>query len=628
MGIIEFLNRLQGVTGGAGQWSAKCPAHDDGKASLRISVGENGKILVKCLAGCETDSVLDAMGLSVRDLFADTDEKVFPSYSPSEKKAPFVATYRYPGGVEKLRRADKSFLWRVPDGRGGWDWHKPKEKLLYTAGRTFGPGSGVCLVEGEKDVDALHRLKFNGATGPDGAGPGKWKRADQEKLRGCHVCVIPDNDDVGRAYADEVCRSLQGVAASVRYLDLATIWPEITDHGDFSDMVQALGDDEALKRFTPALKGAPEWKATAVEQMSIQEEKPKSKLISAASVPYDPPHWVLAPYFQIGKGTLIQADNGTGKTAFMCSVAAHVSTGMPLLGLPVAEPGAVVMISVEDDPGVLRGRIEADGGDLNKVFFPQATDELTFLSTDIEGFIREVNAKLLIFDPLQNFLGPHVDLHRANETRPIFSKLFDMCARNSCSCAIISHMGKGSADKSHVNRALGSVDIPAAMRSIIELGRNPEDENELVAVHVKCSNAPRGKSLAFTIGDRGGVQWKGFSSLTADDLTIAQRRKDTGVNYEHEPLVKVFGQLITDHPEGKFLSYGELKSEGAKILGFPPYRDLTDLRNKLDGGLARELQQREGIIVTHGQHDRKNRRGLTIERYVNPQGYQTKLQDV
>ena len=78
---------------------------------------------------------------------------------------------------------------------------------------------------------------------------------------------------------------------------------------------------------------------------------------------------------------------------------------------------------------------------------------------------------MVIFDPFQAFLGAKVDMFRANEVRPVLAKLFDMCERNNCSCAIIAHMGKGGSDKSPVNRSLGSVDIPAAMRSILQLIR-------------------------------------------------------------------------------------------------------------------------------------------------------------
>lgn len=349
-------------------------------------------------------------------------------------------------------------------------------------------------------------------------------------------------------------------------------------------------------------------------------------LIRAADVPYEPPRWLLAPYFQLGKGTLIQGDNGTGKTAFMCAVAAHVSTGSPLLGLKVETPGNVIMLSTEDDLPILRGRIEADGGDLAHCYFMTNTAGLTFNSPEVEAAIQQVQARLVVFDPIQAFMGAGVDMFRANETRPLLAKLFETCDRHDCACAIIAHTGKTTGDKSPVNRSLGSVDIPASMRSILQLIRNPDNKEECVMVHVKCSNAPKGRSISYQIGDRGGVQWLGFSDIGVDDLATLRKRKEKGIPYENEPLVQVFNQLVTDKPGGGFWSYSELKAAGAKILGFPPFGDLSELRYKLDNGLAKELQKRDGLIVTHGERGSKNVRGIRIEQYKVPEGYQTKME--
>ena len=159
MTIFDFLGRLQNVTGGHGQYSAKCPAHDDRRASLRIAAGEDGRILVKCQAGCDVRDVVSSLGLTMEDLFpGDGIHR-----EPRRAKAPFIATYHYGRGLEKLRRADKSFLWRQPDGAGGWIWKKPAGKLLYHL-EEIRPGSTVLVVEGEKDVDTLFRLGLDAAS--------------------------------------------------------------------------------------------------------------------------------------------------------------------------------------------------------------------------------------------------------------------------------------------------------------------------------------------------------------------------------------------------------------------------------------------------------------------------------
>lgn len=269
---------------------------------------------------------------------------------------------------------------------------------------------------------------------------------------------------------------------------------------------------------------------TASLGISPQDDVPSAPaLIRACDVPYEPPRWTIAPYIQRGKGTLIQADNGIGKTAFVCAIAAHVTTGKPLLGIPITAPGDVLILSVEDDLPILRGRVEASGGDLTKCHFMANAAGMTFTSPEIEQAVKQIKAKMIVFDPLQAFMGAKVDMFRANETRPQLAKLFEMCDKNDCACIIIAHMGKGSGDKSPVNRALGSVDIPAAMRSVIQIIANPDNEQERIAVHVKCSNAPRGQSITYSIGDRGGVHWNGFSAMTGEDLMVVVKRKEKGI---------------------------------------------------------------------------------------------------
>lgn len=359
-------------------------------------------------------------------------------------------------------------------------------------------------------------------------------------------------------------------------------------------------------------------------QGEVSAGGPAPSITPASDIPYEPPRWLIPPYFQRGKGTMVQADNGTGKTALVCAVAAHVSTGRPLLNSEVVTPGNVLILSVEDDLPVLRGRLEASGADLTKCHFMTNAAGLTFNSPEIEEAIKRLNARMVIFDPLQAFLGAGVDMHRSNETRPELARLFEMAARNDCNVTIIAHMAKGSFGASAVNRALGSVDIPAAMRSILQLGRNPENDSEIIAVHVKCSNAPIGRSISFSIGDRGGVTWNGYSDLGVEDLENAAKRKEKGVEYDHEPLVQVFRQLITDMPGGGFWPYADLKAVGMKILGFPPFSDAKELKAKLESRFARELQEKDGLIVVCGARQ-KTARGVRLERYIVPTSYQTKM---
>ena len=479
------------------------------------------------------------------------------------------------------------------------------------------------IAEGEKDCNSLHALGFDAVSGMDGAGPGKWKPEYTKQLEGKNVCIFADNDDVGLAFAQETANALYGTVASLQLFDLRTVWPEIPDKSDITDLIEHFGADDALDKIAALITDIPQWKPSKENIKENASDEPE--LICAEDVLYEPPRWLIRPYLQKGKGTLIQADGGTGKTVFACGLAAAVTSGQPILGIPAEDPGYVIVATTEDDLPIIRGRIEANGGDISKVRFIKNGYNLTFSSPLIERFIQQVHAKMIIFDPFQAFLGSKIDMFRANETRPVLAQLFEVCKRHDCARVIICHTGKNTLGKSAVNLSLGSVDIPAACRSILHVVECPDNKDERIVFHIKSSNDRKGKSIIYSIGDYGNSQWLELSDLSLEDVRIQQTRKETGIPYEHEPLVQLFNQLITDHPGGGFWSYAELSELGAKILGFPPFANIGDLRKRLVGALARELQKRDGLIVTHSQRGSHNVRGIRIVRYREPNCYQTKI---
>ena len=64
-----MLHLLNGVRSKGKGWSALCPAHDDRQNSLSIHQGDDGRALLKCFAGCGIGQVVDALGLTMADLF-------------------------------------------------------------------------------------------------------------------------------------------------------------------------------------------------------------------------------------------------------------------------------------------------------------------------------------------------------------------------------------------------------------------------------------------------------------------------------------------------------------------------------------------------------------------------------
>ena len=325
--------------------------------------------------------------------------------------------------------------------------------------------------------------------------------------------------------------------------------------------------------------------------------KKKYKLKPYAEVEYEDPHFLFAPYIPLGAITIVQGDTGVGKTAFICKVAAAASIGGVIQDVQCADVNTLIL-SVEDDPSTLRGRIEASGGDLTRCFFPVDGFDLTFMSDQIEDMIVECNAKLVIFDPLQAFLGAKVDMHRANETRPVMARLAEIAKKLGCAIVIVSHLSKGSAGGPALYRALGSIDIVAASRSVLYVGKNPRDPSQCAVIHAKHSHSMQGKGFLYRIGGRGGVQWEGYTDLTADDLETRGTAGGTPSTYDADPLVQFLRQVVEENPEGVFLAWASFKRYSMGAAGRWFGNDGREIKARLAPVLA-DLARRDGIYVAY-----------------------------
>ena len=518
----EILSRLQGVKGGHGQWTARCPAHDDRKNSLSVSEGNNGRVLLRCHAGCDVDRITAALGLTTKDLFQGQADRAEKKIRP-----PVVATYRYLDDngkllAEKLRRADKSFIWRQPDGRHGWIYkRKGVPNRLYAPN---GLSGAVFVCEGEKDVDTICGMGYSAASGADGAGPGKWKKEYTAQLKGRTVCVFTDNDDVGRAYAAEICNALQSAAASVRLLDLSTVWPEIPEHGDITDLVEKFGNNQAKDLIRQLVTGTPEWTPTA-EPKGEGKRKPPI-LMPMSGVEAREPSYLISPYLPEGMLAIMGGVSGAGKTYLVLSWAAAVSNGQRLPFQRQADPtppqGYVYYFTQENDPNtVIRPRLDLLCANLDRILIQASTgtyEPLTMNDPRLEEAAKEYPPALVIFDPIQSYLGGGVDMSRAEQVRPTLDWLGDYAKRHKCSIVLISHMSKpGRGEVSALDRLLGSSDFRNAARSIVIVGRDPSDKETRVFAHGKNSIGEPGPSQRYHITSRG-ITYDGPSELTADDI--------------------------------------------------------------------------------------------------------------
>jgi putative DNA primase/helicase len=241
--LEKVLSRLNDPRETAGRYQARCPAHDDHRASLSVNLGDDGRVLLHCFAGCATADVVKALGLTMKDLFPPTNGH--PRLSNGRGSFNVIAAYSYRDErgeplYEACRLDPKDFVQRRPNGKGGYEYKtKGVRKVLYRLPELIGSPADkvVCIAEGEKDIENLVKLGYTATCNVGGAG--KWRKEYGEHLRGRKVVVLADADQAGRDHADDVANKLQGIAAEVKVL-------ELPGAKDVSDWIAAGGTREQL----------------------------------------------------------------------------------------------------------------------------------------------------------------------------------------------------------------------------------------------------------------------------------------------------------------------------------------------------------------------------------------------
>ncbi len=268
-------------------------------------------------------------------------------------------------------------------------------------------------------------------------------------------------------------------------------------------------------------------------------------LIKMSDVTATEVSWLWYPYIPFGKITIMQGDPGEGKTHLILAIASMLTKGENLPNSSEYPPMSVIYQTAEDGlADTIKPRLEMIGADCSKVLVIDETNDVLSLGDErIHQAIIETNAKLLILDPLQAYLGANVDMHRANEIRPVFQKLAMVAEETGCAVVIIGHMNKGGSKSSY--RGLGSIDITAAARSVLVVGKSPQDPNIRVMAHSKSNLAPSGKSITFELGN-------GFSFLGTTDMTVDQL---LGFGDVKRDVLEEAKQLLKDN-----LAHGKVES--------------------------------------------------------------------
>lgn len=353
-----------------------------------------------------------------------------------------------------------------------------------------------------------------------------------------------------------------------------------------------LPDTVSVTRIQPCMK---DWNDVLVHRAEIpnrnyfksivlkEPSKPETvKIIRMSDVELTPVEWLWKPYLPFGKLSVLQGNPGEGKTYFAMHLAAACTNGKLLPNMERMEPFNVIYQTAEDGLGdTVKPRLIEAGADLDRVLVIDDSEaQLTLSDERIEKAIIENNARLVIIDPIQAYLGADVDMNRANEVRPIFMRLGQVAQRTGCAILLIGHLNKAAGMQS-LQRGLGSIDIAAAVRSVMFIGKLKHDPTMRILTHEKSSLAPPGASLAFSLGDEGGFRWVGEYDITADEML-------SGIEPQRETKTQQAKDLICTLLAGGKQVLSEDIDKAALERGIPG-RTVRDAKRELGDALKSKI---------------------------------------
>lgn len=454
----EVSSRLGALKPTGDGYMTRCPAHDDGKASLSIALKDSGKVVVNCHAGCERGAILDALGgLGITTDMLNTVEKdpAAPDEGEWTPHGPAVAVYDYRDADGKtvfqvLRTADKQFPQRRPDpaAKSGWRWNLGDvQRVLYRLPeliKAVNNGEKIWICEGEKDVEALRRHGQAATCNPGGAG--KWRDEYSAMLAGVHVTIVADKDAPGQAHARQVADSLDGFAESVRIVEAADPHKDAAAHlsaklGMDSFVVTRDGGAEALPDLAPGIHD-----------------------FLAGPVDYD---WIVPGVLERPDRLIITGFEGFGKSYLVRQLAIAIAAGIHPFRSEFYEPRRVLFIDCENSERQSRRHLRKIVPVAGTYGRPVANENMRVIvkpqgvnltnPQDAAWLLERITAH----QPDVVFIGSLYKLHERDPSDEVAARtltaVFDRCrAAANCAVVIEAHAGHGGSGGPRAIRPIGS----------------------------------------------------------------------------------------------------------------------------------------------------------------------------
>ena len=542
MTALEFATRLHANKSGKG-WAARCPAHDDRNASLSITEGDGGRVLLHCHAGCAFEQITAAAGVNAKDLAPST-----PSAAPGKPR--IVATYDYTDPTGKLvfqvvRYSPKNFRQRRPDPDrpGEFVWNMAGvERVLYRLPEVIeavAAGDTVFIAEGERDCDALAERGLVATCNSGGAG--KWEANYTATLKGAEkVVIVADKDAPGRKHAAAIALALAGNAKAVEVVELPD-WngKPVKDPADFFEAGAGLLDFlEAIKQAAPVDAG--DW-------------------IETAPPPVAP---ILHGLFEAGDKFEIIGGSKTRKSFFTLQAALCLGAGREFLGLRIDHPWRVLLVQMEVKPRHYHRRVYKLAAALG-LTRPDLAGRLQIVNgralklsgAALFAYVRKLaekhGAEIIIFDPLYKITVG--DENAAADIKPTLAEFDRLAEATGAAIGYVHHDSKGDAgDRDIRDRGAGSGVLARDCDARIILTAH-ESEPDAFVVETVTRNFP--PQDGFTIG--WGETETGYCFQTMPSIPAVKRtRRSIQTGPKLSALVEQCADLI-----GEPMPLGDLQTK-------------------------------------------------------------------
>ncbi|HMK23893.1 MAG TPA: AAA family ATPase [Terriglobales bacterium] len=365
-------------------------------------------------------------------------------------------------------------------------------------------------------------------------------QAIKEKLRRVEVVIAADNDqwtdgNPGRTKAIEAAKETHSKVALPRFRNTAT------RPTDFNDLFALEGPDAVKQQLARACKP------------QLLENVPG---VLAHSVKPAKVEWLWSGWIPRAEVTILDGDPGVGKSAFACELAASITTGRAMPGAADGQslPRGAVFVDLENSlEHTLVPRLSVAGADLARVRIMRSilgpngnerTPQIPYDLHEIEKAIHDVQADLLVIDPLVGCLPLDTDAHRDQHVRHAIAPLQRLAEQTGVAVLAIRHLNK-TGGSNPLYRGGGSIAFIAGARAALLIQRDPNDPTWRVLAATKTSLGPEPRSLRFQLvpsGDSTKVEWGGASPYSAESL-LADSGGEEGRRERHEAKEFIRGEL-------------------------------------------------------------------------------------